>query len=37
MVTLEPQSREWALALAWGALSLPRRGILAASSRILRL
>ena len=33
-VTVEPHSFEWAVALASGAGSRPRRGILPASSRI---
>jgi hypothetical protein len=36
-VTVEPQSLEWAVALASGASSRPRRGMSAASSRMRRL
>ena len=36
-VTVEPQSRECAFALASGLASLPRRGMLPASSRMRRL
>ena len=36
-VTVEPHSLEWAVALASGAESRPKRGILPASSRILAL
>jgi hypothetical protein len=37
MVTVEPQSFEWAVALASGAAKRPIRGIVPASSMMRRL